>query len=77
MKSISLLYFRKNSKKVLERARRGERMVMTYRGKPIFRLEPVHESVPMAEDAFYHIGQYAQKASRMTNAQMDKDIYGL
>ena len=38
MKTLSMLDFRRNAKQVLEAVRRGERLVLTYRGKPIARL---------------------------------------
>ncbi len=78
MRTISLLEFRKNSKKIIEWARRGERMMMTYRRKPLFRIEPVMDSIPDEEDPFYHLGHLAQdKGTRLDNKQMDKIIYNL
>ena len=78
MKQVSWLEFRKNSRKILEGARRGERMIMTYRGKPVCRLEPVVEQTPNADDPFYRLDQLAQvKGGNLSNAQMDKIIYDL
>jgi len=39
--TISMLYLRREVKSILERTRRGERMILTYRGKPVARLEPI------------------------------------
>ncbi len=78
MKIISLLEFRRNSKKILEWARRGERMIMTYRRKPICRIEPIMEGVVEENDSFYSIDRLAQtKGGGLDNKQMDKIIYGL
>jgi len=77
MKTITLLEFRKNSKKVLEWARRGERMVMTFRGKPVCRIEPMGNELPESDDPFYQIIHLAQQGGSLNNKQMDKVIYGL
>lgn len=78
MRIVSLLEFRKNSKKVLEFARRGERMIMTFRGKPVCRIEPIKDRVPHEDDPFYQISHLAQdKAGTLDNKQMDKIIYNL
>ena len=78
MKVISLLTFRKNSKKILEWSKRGERMVMTYRGKPVCRLEPMGDPVVDENDPFYQMDRLAQeKGGSFNNTQIDKIIYGL
>ena len=78
MKIVSLLEFRKNSKKILEWARRGERMIMTYRGKPVCRIEPITEAAVGEDDPFYRLDRLAQnKGGRLDNKAMDKIIYGL
>ena len=77
MRTISILEFRKNSKKILEWSRRGERMVMTYRNKPVCRIEPIRQKA-LDDDPFYHIDHPAQdKGGRLDNKQMDKIVYGL
>ncbi len=78
MRVISLLEFRKNSKQILEWARRGERMIMTYRRKPVLRLEPMADQGPNEYDPFYHIDRLAQeKGAGLDNKQIDKIVYGL
>ncbi len=78
MKHISVLDFRKNSKKILDGAKRGERMIMTYRGRPVFRLEPIANELPSQDDAFYQLGQFVPgKGTNMSNVDMDKAVYGL
>ena len=76
MKIVSLLAFRKNSKKILEWARRGERMIMTYRGKPVCRIEPMGDKVPDEDDPFYQIDRLAEgKGTSLDNKQIDKIVY--
>ena len=78
MKTISLLEFRKNSKKILEWARRGERMVMTFRGVPVCRIEPMGNKLPDTNDSFYQITDLAdEKGGALKTQEMDKIIYGL
>ena len=79
MKHISWLEFRKNSKKVLDGARRGERMIMTYRGKPVCRLEPIpDDAVPNADDPFYHLCELAESGGgSLSNAEIDKIVYNI
>lgn len=78
MKIISLLEFRRNSKKILDFARRGERMIMTFRGKPVCRIEPIEENKIDAQDPFYQIGSLAQGGQKsLDNKQIDKIIYNL
>lgn len=78
MRHISVLDFRKNSKKILDGARRGERMIMTYRGKAVFRLEPITQDLPLEDDPFYQLAHLtpSTKGINMTNQDMDKVIYG-
>ena len=61
MKEISMLEFRRDARRVLAAVRRGERLVLTYRGKPVARLEPVATSrgAPMEEDALLRLDEYA------------------
>jgi antitoxin (DNA-binding transcriptional repressor) of toxin-antitoxin stability system len=40
MQSISMLELRQNAERVLSRLLRGERLQLTYRGKPVATLEP-------------------------------------
>jgi antitoxin (DNA-binding transcriptional repressor) of toxin-antitoxin stability system len=77
MKVITLLEFRKNSKKILGWAKRGERMIMTFRGKPVCRIEPIESQLPGADDPFYQLAKIAEgRGGSLDNKQMDKIIYG-
>jgi hypothetical protein len=51
---------------------------MTYRGKPVMRLEPIVDEIPSAEDPFYKLGDLASSnAEPLTNEEIDKAVYGL
>ena len=62
MKTVTMLEFRKDAKGVLRRIARGERLVLSQRGKPAARLEPLTRPTPAnpAEDPFLGIGGRAQ-----------------
>ncbi len=79
MKHISVLDFRKHSKKILDSAGRGERMIMTYRGKPVLRLEPINNKLlPAEDDPFYQLAESGQSQGRnMSNDAIDKAVYGI
>ena len=76
MKTISMLEFRRNSDRVIQSALVGERMLLTYRGKPMFRLEPCVQSEPGGEDRFYSLADCADRdAKPLSNREIDKVIY--
>ena len=77
MVTISMLEFRKHAKKILQRAQRGERFVLSYRGRPVVRLEPIIDPPLKDEDPFYRLPQLAQKEPEdLTNEQIDRVLYG-
>ena len=41
MKTISMLEFRHHAEKVIAQVQKGQRLILTYRGKPVARLEPI------------------------------------
>ena len=41
MKTVTMLEFRKNAEGILRRVRLGERFVLSHRGRPAARLEPI------------------------------------
>ena len=60
MQTISMRDFRRNAKRVLAKVQKGERLVLTHRGKPVARLEPIHGESPAADDPFYSICELAE-----------------
>lgn len=76
MKTVSMLEFRKDAEGVIRRARQGQRMILTYRGKSVIRLEPVDDEPVGKDDPFYSLDQLADsKGKRLSNQEMDKIIY--
>lgn len=76
MKTVSVLEFRKNAKKIIRWARQGQRMLMTYRGMPVCRLEPLRDEILDNNDPFYRIDQLAEsKGKNLTNREIDRILY--
>lgn len=76
MKTISMLEFRQHSDRIIRGALAGERMLLTYRGKPLFRLEPCVNPMSSSEDSFYHLAEHADaSAAPLTNREIDKVLY--
>ncbi len=77
MKTVSMLEFRNRAERIIAQVRNGQEMVLTYRGKPVLRLQPLHEDEIAEDDPFYALDQQADaKGKSLTNRQMDKTIYG-
>ncbi len=77
MKTISMVDLRQDAERIIEQVQRGQAMVLTYRGKPAIRLEPLADVEISADDPFYALNQLADSHGKsLTNRQMDKLIYG-
>jgi antitoxin (DNA-binding transcriptional repressor) of toxin-antitoxin stability system len=80
MPSITMLDFRKQADKVFKRLARGESLLLTHRGKPVARLEPVlAESGKVPEDdPVFHIEDYAfdGHGKSLSNQDIDRLVYG-
>ena len=80
MRRLSMLEFRRDARRALEAVRRGERLILTYRGRPIARLEPVTEARVAApdDDPLLHLDDYAVTGPRgkLSNARIDRLVYG-
>jgi prevent-host-death family protein len=59
MEHISFREFRRNAASVIRKVGQGQRIIMTYRGKPVMRLEPIGSDIPDADDPFYKITELA------------------
>jgi prevent-host-death family protein len=80
MKTVTMLEFRKNAEGVLRRVARGERIVLSHRGKPAARLEPlvVHGSVDPGMDPFLSIARRAKPSpkGKTKHEDIDRLVYG-
>jgi prevent-host-death family protein len=76
METVSMLEFRRDAEAVIRKVRQGKRLIMTYRGKPVIRLEPIHDVPPRADDPFYRLAELATpNGESMTNEEIDETLY--
>jgi antitoxin (DNA-binding transcriptional repressor) of toxin-antitoxin stability system len=80
MRTISMLEFRRHTSRALAALRRGERLILTYRGEPVARLEPVGRDQPEIpeNDPLLHVDDYAVggPGEPLGNEEADRLIYG-
>ncbi len=76
MDKVSLLEFRRHADAVIRKVRQGKRLILTYRGKPVLRLEPIEARHPGPDDPFYALAQLAVPNDRsLTNEEIDEIVY--
>jgi prevent-host-death family protein len=76
-----MLEFRQRAAAIVERVRRGQSVVLTYRGRPAVRLEPVRDEQVPQDDAFYRLSELAEAAAGgssapIDNREIDRIVYG-
>jgi len=76
MKKISLLDFRHDAERILSQVQKGQRMILTRRGKPVARLEPILKTSQDPEDPFYTLTDLAESGKSLSNSQIDDILYG-
>jgi len=77
MKSISMLDLRLHSEKIIAQVRQGQRMILTYRGKPVARLEPIVPTIVDGDDPFYSLDALGESSGKsLSNAEIDEIVYG-
>ena len=66
MKTVTMLDFRNDAEGILRRVGKGERFVLSYRGRPAARLEPVEDAVAAdpVHDPFFSIGRRAMRSPK-------------
>jgi prevent-host-death family protein len=77
MKTISMLDFRQNAAKIIAQVQKGQRMILTCRGEPVARLEPIVQETASGDDPFYSLSELSAGAGEsLINAQIDDFLYG-
>lgn len=72
-----MVELRRDAEGVLQRVGRGERLVLTHRGRPVARLEPIAESVPTADDPLYRLTDTSvDRGESLSNEEIDAIVYG-
>lgn len=76
MNTVSLVDFRLDAEGILARVQKGQRIILTRRGKPVARLEPIPTDAS-DEDPFYRLGDLSSEGGdTLSNAQIDEIVYG-
>ena len=76
MEQVSVLEFRQRAEAIIRRVQQGQRLILTYRGKPVMRLEPIPEQPVRADDPFYGLGRIAvAEGEALSNEEIDKIVY--
>jgi antitoxin (DNA-binding transcriptional repressor) of toxin-antitoxin stability system len=71
-----MLEFRKDAEAVIRRVQKGQRLVLTYRGKAVARLEPIQDRLVNSDDPFYRLCSLADdRGESLTDREMDEIIY--
>jgi prevent-host-death family protein len=80
MKTVTMLQFRKDAAGILRRIAKGERVILSHRGRPAARLEPVATAKPKdpSDDPFLNIGRRATRSPKggTRHQDIDRIIYG-
>lgn len=77
MNTVSMLELRRDAGHIVHRIQAGERLVLTYRGKPVARLEPVADAATDADDPFYTLDRLADsEGEALSNREIDAILYG-
>jgi antitoxin (DNA-binding transcriptional repressor) of toxin-antitoxin stability system len=80
MSTITMLELRRESAAVLSRLSKGERLILSHRGRPVARLEPVghEEQIPPDGDPFLNVKSRAVPApgGSTKHHQIDAILYG-
>jgi antitoxin (DNA-binding transcriptional repressor) of toxin-antitoxin stability system len=81
MKEMTMLEFRRNARRALDAVRRGERIVLTYRGKAVARLEPIRPEATDVpdDDPLLRIEDFALDGpgAPLPNEAIDRIVYGI
>jgi antitoxin (DNA-binding transcriptional repressor) of toxin-antitoxin stability system len=76
-KTVTMLELREDAARIVSAVRRGQRMVLTYRGRPAMRLEPIGSRSTSDDDAFYRLADLADhRGDPLTNEEIDRIVYG-
>jgi prevent-host-death family protein len=80
MKTVTMLEFRQKAQSVLRRVAKGERLLISHRGKPAARLEPLSSPANnvLSNDPFVTIGSRATASpkGKTRHADIDRIVYG-
>jgi antitoxin (DNA-binding transcriptional repressor) of toxin-antitoxin stability system len=78
MKTVTMLQFRQDAERILRRIRKGERFLLSHRGRAAAWLEPLHHGSEPEADPFLTISRRAQPSpkGKTAHADIDRILYG-
>jgi prevent-host-death family protein len=77
MKTITMLDLRQRAEEIIAQVQKGQRLILTRRGKPVARLEPFVPPSVTGDDPFYAIDELAVEGGEpLSNRQIDEIVYG-
>lgn len=80
VEQVTMLEFRRNAKAIIAKVRQGTHLVLTYRGKPAIRLEPIQgadaDAGLLLNDPFYSLHSIAGCDSDHGAKEIDETVYG-
>lgn len=77
MKTLSMVELRNEAEQIMGQVSRGQRFLLTYRGKPVARLEPLQAEPANGDDSFYRLCELADnKGEVVSNDDIDRIVYG-
>ena len=77
MKTVTMLEFRLHAEKILAQLKSGQRIILTRRGKPVARLEPIPGKTVDSDDPFFSLDELADASGKsLSNSQIDDILYG-
>ena len=75
MEKVSVLQFRRDAETIIRKVQQGKRLILTYRGKAVMRLEPIHERKVNPDDPFYALAESATDGQPLSNEEIDRIVY--
>ena len=80
MTSITMLDLRKNSSLLLEKLKRKEKILLSFRGKPVATIHPISQESDWETDSFLQfinsIPKSGSKKTKLSNEEIDSLVYG-
>jgi prevent-host-death family protein len=77
VKTVTIVEFRNNLEATLRRVARGEGVLLTRRGRPVARLEPVPDRKVGLEDPIYSLAALAVDGEPLSNEEIERELYGI
>jgi prevent-host-death family protein len=75
--SISTHQMRFEFELVLRAVKAGRSLTLTYRNKPLARIVPLNEELPVAEDdPIFRLDELSEPIGPLTNTEIDRLVYG-